>query len=182
MKKILAALTLVMSLACLYAADVQIKTGFEKMQVGESCIPGWINQYIKNPDNGVGFVLASDDGKAKYFNVKSPKADTSFYLDAMTPAKPGDLLICVARVKGKGKIALGCYGYSAPGRYFPLPGRQKIYNLTEKGHLIRAFITLSNKGRLPLGKIRPMFTVSKGSEATFVTLNYTLRPSEDLKK
>lgn len=174
MKKITVLLAFIISSVSLFANTATVSSDFEKMKIGESCIPGWINQDVKNPDCGVGSVIAGKDEKQPFFNVKTEKIDTSFYRETMLPAKPGDALIFKITVKGKGKISVGCYGYTAAGRNFPLPRRLRTFNVTENSKSFRAVIALSDKGRLPLGKIRPCFTIHKDSDITIekIELSY----------
>ena len=173
MKKITVILSLIISAVSLFANTSPVAVDFDKMKIGESCIPNWTNQDIKNPDCGVGSVIAGKDEKQPFFNIKTDKVDTNFYHETMIPAKPGDALICRITVKGKGKISIGCYGYTAAGRSFPLPRRLRTFNVTEKSQSIRAVIALSDKGRLALGKIRPCFTIHKNSDVTIEKLEFS---------
>ena len=174
MKKIITMFAFILSAISLFANTTSIPSDFDKMKVGESCIPNWVNQDTKNPDCGVGSVIAGTDEKQPFFNVKTDKIDTSFYQETMIPAKPGDALIFRITAKGKGKISVGCYGYTAAGKNFPLPRRLRTFDVKENSSSFRAVIALSDKGRLPLGKIRPCFTIHKDSDITIekIELSY----------
>ena len=178
MKKILTIVAVTLCAISAFCAPVQLGDEFTKIKVGENNIPGWSNQFVKNPDNGVASVIASPDGKQACFNIKTDKLATTFYREELTAVKPGEALICAVRASGKGKISIGCFGYSLNGRYFPLPGRQRTFTVSENGKLFRAHIIFSDKGRLPLGKIRPCFTIEKGSDITIHTLAFTYHPKE----
>ncbi|MBR1965453.1 MAG: hypothetical protein IKA22_02470 [Lentisphaeria bacterium] len=178
MKKFLTIATTVLCAISLYGEEIKLGTGFSQIKLGEKCIPGWIDQYISNPNNGVSSVIKDKEGRL-FFNVKSSKEPTSFYCSTKTPAKPGDILVCAVRATGKGKISIGCYAFGTNGRYYPLPRRQRTITVSETGKLYRVFITLSDKGRYPLGTISPEFTVEKDSDINIYTLAFALIPKKE---
>ena len=173
MKKTLLLSVLALLSVAAFADTAPVAVDFDKMKIGESSIPNWTNQDVKNPDCGIASVIAGKDEKQPFFNIKTDKVDTSFYHEKMISAKPGDALICKITVKGKGKISVGCYGYTAAGRSFPLPRRLRTFDVTEKSKSFRAVIALSAKGRLALGKIRPCFTIHKNSDVTIEKLEFS---------
>ena len=67
MKKTLLLSVLALLSVAAFADTAPVAVDFDKMKIGESSIPNWTNQDVKNPDCGIASVIAGKDEKQPFF-------------------------------------------------------------------------------------------------------------------
>lgn len=130
---------------------------------------GWNAQAQKVDKDGVKTSL-DNKGKAKSVLFSPKKGSLEFYGNEIR-AKKGDKFTLTAKVKGKGKVQLSYFGYTAvSGFLYYKVG--KVVELTGKEQTITETFTVQD-GKTPVAKIRPAIRVFKDSTCEVFNIVYT---------
>ena len=169
MKKAL--LLLAFGCAAVLAAD-DLPVGLKTAKLGAPTIPGWIiNKSSKAADYGKGEIIAaSEPGKMAFKIVAPADRGVAFYTARAFPVKVGQVLEVSAKVKGKGWLSLGFYGYGNNRFLGGIANSNKSFQLQEGLTEVKAEIVINGSKAGNLDSIRPAITVSKGGEAVIEDL------------
>lgn len=158
--------------AAVLAAE-ELPVGLKTAKIGAPVIPGWIiNKSAKAVDYGKGEIVAASEAGKMAFKISAP-ADrgAAFYTARAFPVKIGQVLEISAKVKGKGSITLGFYGYNNGAKFLGgIANTGKTFQLQEGLTKVKAEIVIGSAKTGELNTLRPAITVSAGGEAVIEDL------------
>lgn len=159
MKKLLIAVTAVLSTAVFAQGALKPVAG-ARVDKNTKLPYHWLAQAQK-ADKETVKTNVNEKGLSKSVVLAPVKASMEFFGNEI-PFQKGDEFKLTAKVKGKGKVAFGYFGYTTASKYIFLKIGKTI-ELTGAEQTISETFTAQDGKEFPLGKIRPVLRIFKDS-------------------